>query len=80
MSPLWQDSLGYVSDLEHKYGLLYNFKDQEPALAKAVELLKNPHVKEEWNSKKGHLFKRQTQCNPVPALVCGDLSGEFSVP
>jgi predicted glycosyltransferase len=46
------DSLGYVSDLEHKYGLMYNFKDQEPALAKALELLKNPQVKEEWAKKR----------------------------
>jgi predicted glycosyltransferase/glycosyltransferase involved in cell wall biosynthesis len=50
-------SLGYVSDLEQKYGLLYNFKDQEPALAKAVELLKNPQVKEEWKRKRDAFLK-----------------------
>ena len=44
--------LGYVSDLEQKYGLLYNFREQQPALEKAVELLKNPQVKEEWMQKK----------------------------
>jgi len=49
--------LGYVSDLEEIYGLLYNFKDQEPALAKAVELLKNPQVKEEWNKKREIFLK-----------------------
>ena len=50
-------SLGYVSDLEQKYGLLYNFRDQEPALAKAVELLKNPQVKEEWMQKRDAFLK-----------------------
>jgi predicted glycosyltransferase len=40
-----------MSDLEQIYGLLYNFQDQDPALAKAVELLKNPQVKEEWGKK-----------------------------
>jgi predicted glycosyltransferase len=50
-------SLGYTGDLEQKYGLLYNFRDQEPALKKAGELLKNPHVKEEWNTKKDNFLK-----------------------
>ena len=49
--------LGYVSDLEQKYGLLYNFKDQEPALAKAVELLSNPQIKEEWSKKRDIFLK-----------------------
>lgn len=49
--------LGYVSDLEQKYGLLYNFREQQPALEKAVELLKNPQVKEEWMQKKDNFLK-----------------------
>jgi predicted glycosyltransferase len=44
--------LGYVSDLEEIYGLLYNFTDQKPALEKAIGLLKNPQVKEEWKKKR----------------------------
>ena len=50
-------SLGYTGDLEQNYGLLYNFRDQEPALKKAEELLKNPHIKEEWNSKREVFLK-----------------------
>lgn len=49
--------LGYVSDLEFKYDLMYNFKNQEPALAKADELLKNPHLKEEWLKKRDIFLK-----------------------
>ena len=49
--------LGYVSDLEQKYGLLYNFREQQPALEKAVELLKNPQVKEEWMQKRDTFLK-----------------------
>ena len=52
-------SLGYMSDLEQIYGLLYNFQDQEPALAKAVELLKNPQVKEEWGKKREIFLKEK---------------------
>jgi predicted glycosyltransferase len=50
-------SLGYAGDLEHNYDLLYNFKEQEPALAKAVGLLKNPNVKEEWKRKRDIFLK-----------------------
>ena len=49
--------LGYVIDLEDKYGLLYNFRDQQPALAKAVELINNPQVKEEWIQKRDNFLK-----------------------
>jgi predicted glycosyltransferase len=49
--------LGYVSDLEQLYGLLYNFREQQPALKKAVELLKNPQVKEEWIRKRDDFLK-----------------------
>jgi predicted glycosyltransferase len=49
--------LGYVSDLEQKYGLLYNFKDQEPALKKAVDLLNTPHLKEEWAARRDIFLK-----------------------
>jgi len=49
--------LGYAGELEQKYGLLYNFSDQEPALKKAGELLKNPHIKEEWNTKREIFLK-----------------------
>jgi predicted glycosyltransferase len=49
--------LGYVSDLEQKYGLLYSFRDQHAALEKAVGLLKNPQVKEEWMQKREKFLK-----------------------
>jgi predicted glycosyltransferase len=49
--------LGYVSDLVQKYGLMYSFRDQQQALKKAVELLKNPQVKEEWIQKRDSFLK-----------------------
>jgi uncharacterized protein len=49
--------LGYVIDLEEKYGLLYTFREQQPALEKAVELINNPGVKEEWMHKREIFLK-----------------------
>jgi hypothetical protein len=50
-------SLGYADDLEQKYGLLYSFRDQEPALKKAEEILKNPDIKEAWKTRKEIFLK-----------------------
>jgi predicted glycosyltransferase len=49
--------LGYVSDLEQKYGLMYSYRDQQQALKKAVELLKNSQVKQEWMQKRDNFLK-----------------------
>ena len=38
--------LGYLKELEKDYGLVYNFKRQEPGLQKAVELLESKKLKE----------------------------------
>jgi len=51
--------LGYASDLEQNYGLLYNFREQQPALAKAVELLNNPLLKEEGVQKRDNFLKNK---------------------
>ena len=59
--------LGYVSDLEHHYELMYNFNGQEPALAKAVGLLKNPQIKEEWHKKRDIFL--EDKLNPTRFLV-----------
>ena len=59
--------LGYVSDLEHQYELMYNFNGQEPALAKAVGFLKNPQIKEEWHKKRDIFL--EDKLNPTRFLV-----------
>jgi predicted glycosyltransferase len=42
--------LGYLEELEHKYGLTYGIKTSEPdqLLSKIDELLSYPNIKEEW--------------------------------
>lgn len=44
-------------ELEEKYGLIYNYRDADLAINKAVELLQRPEVKEEWISKRDLLLK-----------------------
>ena len=48
---------GYTNELEKDYGLVCNFKTQEEGIKKALELLKNNNLKEEW------LIKREKMLN-----------------
>ena len=51
--------LGYLEDLEHKYGLTYGIKTSEPEklLAKVAELLSSPNIIEEWTRKKEKMLQ-----------------------
>ena len=57
-------SAGTLKEQEEKYGLIYCFSDpqtgQSQALAKAVELLQRPHLREEWRGKRGRLLADKT--------------------
>ncbi|HWR25277.1 MAG TPA: DUF354 domain-containing protein [Methanosarcina sp.] len=50
-------TMGNFSELEEKYGLLFNYSDSDAALAKAIELLKDPELKKTWDLKRSSLLK-----------------------
>lgn len=50
-------TMGNFSELEEKYGLLFNYSDSEAALSKAVELIRDPELKKTWSSKRAALLK-----------------------
>jgi predicted glycosyltransferase len=50
-------TMGNFSELEEKYGLLFNYSDSESALKKAVELIKDPELKKTWSLKRAALLK-----------------------
>lgn len=51
--------LGYLEDLEHKYGLTYGIKTSEPEklLAKVDELLSSTNIIEEWKRKRQKMLQ-----------------------
>ncbi len=51
------DRFGNFIELEHKYGLLYAFRQPDKAIAKAIELLQQKDVKEQWAKKRQKLLK-----------------------
>jgi len=50
-------TMGNFSELEEKYGLLFNYSDSEAALKKALELIKDPELKKTWSLKRAALLK-----------------------
>ena len=49
--------MGNFIELEEKYGLIFNYKDVNQAIEKAVELVKRSDLKEEWRSKRDLLIQ-----------------------
>ncbi len=56
VSSFW-DSMGNFNELEEQYGLIYNFKEPEPAIQKVIELLQQQDLKQEWAKKRERLLK-----------------------
>lgn len=46
-------------ELEQKYNLIFNYNDSSEALMKAIELLQNPRLKDDWNRKKKILLQEK---------------------
>ena len=53
--------LGYLEELEHKYGLTFGIKTSEPEklLSKVEELLTYPNIKEEWEKRKEKMINEK---------------------
>jgi len=55
VSSLWA-KLGNFIELGGRFGLICNFKEPEPAIQKALELLQQPDSKEQWVNKRQRLL------------------------
>ncbi|MCL4417464.1 MAG: hypothetical protein M1365_12350 [Actinobacteria bacterium] len=51
------NDMGNFIELEQKYKLIYNYREQDKALEKAVELIQRPGLKVEWQHKREILLK-----------------------
>lgn len=52
-----ENDMSNFIELEQKYGLIFNFRDPDKAINKAVELIQKPNLKEEWQKKREQLLK-----------------------
>uniref|UniRef100_A0A7C3UBV5 DUF354 domain-containing protein n=1 Tax=Geoglobus ahangari TaxID=113653 RepID=A0A7C3UBV5_9EURY len=52
-----KNDMGNFIELEKKYGLIYNYRDPEMAIKKALELVMEDGLKKEWRKKREKLLK-----------------------
>ena len=50
------DDMGNFVELEKKYDLIYSFRDSDQALQKALQLLRQPDLKQQWARKRERLL------------------------
>lgn len=50
------DTMGNFIELEEKFGLVCNFKESEPAIQRAIEILQEPRLEEAWAQKRNRLL------------------------
>ena len=50
------DDMGNFTELEEKYGLIYSFREADRAIQKAIELIQQPDLKEQWAKKQQKLL------------------------
>ncbi len=51
------NDLGYLIEIEKKYGLIFNMQSSKEAIEKAEELIQNPNLNREWENKKKKLLE-----------------------
>lgn len=51
------NDMGNFIELEDKYGLIYSFREHDKAIQKAVELIRQPDLKEQWQAKRERLLR-----------------------
>jgi predicted glycosyltransferase len=69
-------TMGNFSELEEKYGLLFNYSDSEAALKKAVDLLKDPELKKTWSLKRADLLKDKVDVTEFMVKLIEGIPGE----
>ncbi len=52
-----ENDMGNFIELENRYGLIFNYKDPDKVISKAIELIQKPEFKEEWKKKREALLK-----------------------
>lgn len=58
---------GFLEDLEKNYGLVYTFGNRNEALEKAIELLNEKNLKEDWKKKREKMLREKI--DPVGFMV-----------
>ena len=57
-----QNDMGNFIELDQTYGLIFNFRDPDMAIEKAIELIHDKNLKEKWKEKRDYLVREKGNC------------------
>lgn len=66
-------------ELEQKYGLIFNFRNTGDAIEKAIELVQQPSLKQEWLKKRGALLKDKIDVTAFMTWFIDDYPESFKI-
>jgi predicted glycosyltransferase len=69
------NNFGVFSELDRRYGLLFNYTNSVEAIEKAVALLQQPGLKEEWAAKRRRLMDESDDVSRFVVDCITDASG-----
>jgi len=72
-----KNDMGNFIELESKYGLIFNYSDQTQALDKAIELIKDPCLNDEWALKRECLLKDKIDVTAFMTWFIGNYPESF---
>jgi hypothetical protein len=70
--------MGNFIELEQKYGLIYNFKNESEALEKAISLLEQKDLKQQWAQKRENLLKDKIDVTGFVVWLIENYPSSFS--
>ena len=70
--------LGNFAELEHRYGLIYNFAAPQPALDRALSLVARPRLKEEWRAKRDAMLRDKIDVNAFMVRFVEEYPASFA--
>ncbi|ABE52898.1 DUF354 domain-containing protein [Methanococcoides burtonii] len=55
-----ENDMANFVELENKYGLIFNFNNYDEAMNKAIEIIQDPNIKDEWTKKRELMLNEKT--------------------
>jgi hypothetical protein len=71
------NDMGNFIELEHKYKLIFNYRNPDSAIEKALTLIQDPNIKSEWNTKKQKLLSDKIDITAFMVWYIENYPGSF---
>lgn len=74
-----QNDMSNFIELEQKYGLIFNYREPKKAIEKAIELIRQPNLKQEWQKKRKKLLEDKIDITAFMTWFIEDYPESFKI-